>query len=573
MGLAIFPREKNNGVWAVLAGSAIAAATLFLVSMGLGLNPASLVFSSLLLLAAAGMLHLKNPIRLSLEKDVRILAVLAFAFFLLAGYALFHVDDVPRGVRIDFGFHASMVSGLVQGGEVPMENPLFAGTALRYYYLPQVFMAALDVGGLDLPWAMAVSFALWNAALVTGIFLLARQWFSRKAVAYLAVFLFLMNGSFAFLPYLETHDVVGNLGAFLQDPGFLSDYRSTGFPFENNLVAQLFFTRSFPLGFGILVLLLYGLKEKWDSRKTGVLAGILPLVHLPSFVLWVLFAVTYAAFFDRKRHWLTHAMVALPLAAPGLWFLLESGATQSIRWHAGWMAPDATPWGMLVFWAGNIGLFLVLAAYAWPKQKTVVQHVFLAGIPAFVLGNAILVAPNPWDNIKLFLLFFLALALLAAEGLAALWQKGMAWKAAAVILVFFMTLTGLLHAETVLAHASDEMYPANDWKACQWAKENLSTRALLLTDGTHTCASAIQGFQVFLGPLEWIENHGIAYENQLAENNAMLAGDCQALKENGATHFYRGGYLGRNAWVNQSFWNAQEKAYDAQGVAIYKVSC
>lgn len=573
IGLALFPKEKNNLAWAVPSGSVFAAATLFVVSTALGLNPVSLTLSSALLLAAAMTLHRRNAIRLSLEKDARAVALAGLMFFSLAGYALFHVDDVPRGVRIDFGFHASIASNLAENGNVPLEHPLFSGAPLHYYYLPHLFSAALSVGGLDLPWALAIPFALWNAALVAGIFLLAEQWFSNKSAAILAVFLFLLNGSFAFVPYLQSHDVLSNFGAFVQDPGFLSDYRFTGFPFENNLVAQLFFTRSFPLGFGLLVLLVYGLKQGWGPKKTGILAGILPLVHLPSFGLWLLFAVPYALFFDRKKHWLTHGLYAGMLATPSLWFLLQGGATQNIRLNAGWMALDATPLGIAMFWLGNIGLFLALAAYAFSKQKPFVKNALVSSIPAFVLGNLVLVAPNAWDNIKLFLLFFLVVALLAADGLARLWKKGIASWAAVVGLVVLMTFTGVLHAATVFAHTSDEIYPANDWNACQWVKDNLPQEALLLTDGTHSCVSAIQGFPVFLGPLEWIENHGIPYKDQLRENDAMLTGNCALLKQNGVTHFYRGGYLGRNAYVNTTFWDAQEKIFHAQGVTIYRVSC
>ncbi|MDP2717289.1 MAG: hypothetical protein Q8P02_00950 [Candidatus Micrarchaeota archaeon] len=37
------------------------------------------------------------------------------------------------------------------------------------------------------------------------------------------------------------------------------------------------------------------------------------------------------------------------------------------------------------------------------------------------------------------------------------------------------------------------------------------------------------------------------------KDNAMLAGNCPLLEKNKIAYFYDGGYLGRNAFVNESF--------------------
>ncbi len=572
-GLAFFPREKNNAVWALLCGSALGLAAVFFTSLALGLNALSVGLAGLFGLAFFVFVHWKDGIWFSLEKPALWVLVAALVFFSLAAFSLFRIEDVPRGVRIDFGFHQSIATSMAEGNFSP-EHPLLSGEPLRYYYLPHLFSAALMAGGLDVQWATWIPFVLWNASLCAGIFLLARHLAGSGKVAAVAVLLFLLNGTFAFVPYLQTHDVEGQFGAFLQDPGFLSDYRESGYPFENNLVAQSFFTRSFPLGFGLLVLLVFGLLEKWDLKKLGVLAGLLPLIHLPSFGLWVLFAASYAMAFDRSKTWLSHFGILAVLAAPALFFLAGSHASSTIRMHWGWMAPDATPTGWLVFWLGNIGLYAALAALAAVrKPDSTLTKMTVAAFPAFAIGNAVLLAPNAWDNIKMFLLLFLFLAVGAAVALSEMWRKSALFKAVALALVAVMTFTGLLHAASIMSHRDEVLYPANDWAACQWLQDHAPADALLLTDGTHTCAFALAGLRVVVGPNEWLDNHGLDYRRQLRDNDAMLAGDCALLSRYNVTYFYDGGYLGRGAAINRAFWETQEKVYEKQGVTIYTPVC
>jgi len=571
-GLAFFGREKNNPIWAILGGSAIGVSVLGVLAWFLGINEASVVLAAAILLGVFFWRHRGKAVRLDVEKPVAAIFILGLLLFFLAAVALFRIEDVPRGVRIDFGFHQSIATSMANGN-FPPEHPLFAGEPLRYYFLPHLFSAALMVGGLDVQWATWIPFAFWNAALAAAVFLLARKIAGSKSVAALAVLLFFLNGTFAFVPYLQTHDVLGNVGAFLQDPGFLSDYRESGFPFENNLVAQSFFTRSFPLGFGLLVLLLYGLLQGGDMKKTGALAGLLPMIHLPSFGLWVLFAATYAVLFDRRRQWLAHFGIMAVLAAPALVLLLAGTGASGIRLQWGWLAPDASPIGWVLFWAGNIGLFVAACAYGLRSAKTPLVKLLVAAVPAFLIGNVIQIAPYAWDNIKLFILFFLLLAVGAAMGLAKLWKKGVPAKTAVVALVALMTFTGVLHAASIISHRSDALYPANDWEACQWLDKSVPKGARLLTDGTHTCASALYGRRVVVGPLEWLEHHGLDYRQRLKDNDAMLQGDCPLLGKYGVEYFYDGGFLGRGAALNRTFWQTQPEVYEKQGVAIYRVAC
>ncbi len=572
-GTSLFGKRKENVVFGIIAGSAIGSAVVFVVSLLLGFSAVSVTVSALLLYAAFLAMQMRWRVAFSMSREVAAVFVFALLFFFISAFLVFHVDGVPRGVRIDFGFHHSIISSIANGN-FPPSNPLLAGEPLRYYFLPHLFSAALVAGGFGQELAFWAPFALWNAALVALVFLLCRGVLGSTQASLLALALFFLNGSFAFIPYLQSHDVLADVGAFLQNPSFLSDYRFVGYPFENILVSQNFFTFSFALGFCVLLLLVFSIWERWDFRLTGFLAGLLPLVHLPSFVLWALFAVPYALLFDRRKEWLRHFAVAGIVAAPSLLFLAASPSVSSIKLHFGWMAPDPSFGGVVLFWLGNIGVVLLfaLAGLLSGKDKFL-RSALLASIPAFLVGNMVLVAPNPWDNVKLFLLSFLVLCILAAGGLARLWEKGVAFKALCVAGLLLATFTGFLHIATIFAHSNDDIFLPNDWAACKWLGANIPTDALLLTDGANTCASALEGRRVFVGPLEWLQNHGLDYGRKLAENDAMLAGDCALLERDNVTHFYDGGYLGRGAFINRTFWESQETVYDSQGVSIYQVRC
>jgi len=322
---------------------------------------------------------------------------------------------------------------------------------------------------------------------------------------------------------------------------------------------------------GLTVLLMITKMLANNKRDGGVLIVFLPLFNLFAYVMGLFLLAAYALR-DRKKQSYLILLLAILIALPQALVYLQSREIPSITFKLGWLAPSQDLISILAFWFQNLGIYLILGAIGYYFASKELRFLFLATTPLFILGNLFIFTPFAWDNIKLFLFFFIVLAILAALALNKIMQR--AGAVVAISLVFFMTLTGILSVWTVATSSNITIYDSFDMKACEWAKENTPPNALFLTDGQHTCMFGVVGKRVFLGDLEWITTHGLNYTKQLEENNKMLAGDCELIKKNKIDYIYLGGYGSRRSFVNETFLN--EKAvivFSQNNRIIYKTNC
>ncbi len=583
--------EDNLLVYAIPLGVLFATWLVFLTSLAIEFTQASVATTAVILLAASFFLQKRWRQRLSktslLSRELIPLFLTSIAFFTAMNYLMFHYDADGNlaGIRVDFGFHHAIISSLANDN-FPPENPLYAGHPLVYYYFTHLFSAALMKGGFNLQAASYAPSILLNAAIACLIFLIAKTLFSEKkaikqakkasasesvlarvwlhakrnSLAYLAIALFLFNGSFAFIPYFQqNHISLTDLPTILQKPEFFFAYRSF-FPFENVLSSFFLISKVYSLSISIILTSLLVILKRYHLLF-GLLVGLLPMFSFFGFVLVFLFLVTYFILFDRKKYWVSPTLVTFVLALPQLFFFLQqrSELINFVYVRLGWMSLSQDFVSIVLFWLGNLGLYLVLAAlgFYWIKSK-IVRAFFVSSIPPFVLGNLFIIAPYEWDNFKLFMFFFFFLALFSAFALKKLFEKNILLKIVVVILFVLMTFTGFLTLQTIISHSSDVIYSTEDVKACDYIEKNTPKNAVFLTDGQHTCLFATAGRKVFVGYTEWLKNHGYDYSKQLQENNKMLAGDCNLIKNKNINYFYNGGYLGRNAVINETFFKTMQ---------------
>ena len=576
--------EHDLLVYALPLGVLFATWLVFLISLAVGFTQASVATTAVILATTGFSLQKHWRLRVSkaslLSRELIPLFVTAIAFFTAMNYLMFHYDEQGNlaGIRIDFGFHHAIISSLANGN-FPPEHPLYAGHPLVYYYFTHLFSAALMLSGFNLQAASYTPSILLNTTIACLIFLIVktlfgenkakkqagrtarsvvmRVWLHLKtnSLAYLAIVLFLFNGTFAFVPYFQqNHVTLADLPTILQKPEFYSTYRSF-FPFENILNSFFLISKVYSLSFAtLLIFLLVTFKKRY--LLFGLLLGVLPLFSFFGFVLAFLFLVTYVFLFDRKKHWVLPILVALVLSLPQLFFFLQqrSELTNFVYFRLGWMSPSQDFVSILLFWFANLGLYLALAAlgFYWIKSR-ISRALFVSSIPPFVLGNLFIFFPYEWDNFKLFVFFFFFLALFSAFALKKLFEKNILLKIVVVLFFVLMTLTGFLTLQTIITHSSDVIYSAEDVKACDYIEKNTPKNSVFLTDGQHSCLFATAGRRVFLGYTEWLKNHGYDYSEQLQENNKMLAGNCKLIKNKNINYFYIGGYLGRNAAINETF--------------------
>ncbi|MFH0923010.1 MAG: DUF2298 domain-containing protein [Candidatus Micrarchaeota archaeon] len=565
--------DENQLVYAIPLSVLFGTWTVFILSLAIGFSETSILASALVLASAAFILNKlwKNTKTNLISQEIAPLFIAALFFFTVFAWVLFHYDAAGNvaGIRTDFGFHHAIISSLANGN-FPPENPQFAGHALVYYYFTHLYSASLAVGGMPLQEATWIPQILVNAAVVCLLFLLAKKWMpSSKALPYLAVFLFLFNGSFAFVPWAEKNGLtLENISQILPNPKFYPAFREA-FPFENMLTTQMLLSFAIPMAFAIMLICLLSLENK---KILAILIGLLPMFHFFAFILLALFLATYVFLFDRKKDWLKPFGIIALLALPQLLFYSQSSAANAIRLRLGWTAASQTLPSIAWFWLGNLGIYLILGCLGWflIKNKQL-RNIAIAALPAVILANVFIFTPYSWDNIKLFFLFFIVLSILAAVALEKIRGISFIGPLLFFVLLVLMTLSGVLSAWTISSHANDVIYPKEDVAMCEQANIR---NALFLNDGSQSCLFGLEGNRVFMGFEEWIQYHGYNYSEQMKENNAMLAGDCNLIRKNRIEYVFIGGSAGRNTEANEEFLATKTTlVFDGNAGRIYKTNC
>jgi hypothetical protein len=198
----------------------------------------------------------------------------------------------------------------------------------------------------------------------------------------------------------------------------------------------------------------------------GLLAGLLPLIHLHSLV--VLFVVGTVLFILRPERWMTWIAFAIGvglIAVPELAWSASGSASETSKffeWHFGWDKGDKN---FLSFWFLNTGLVipLIIAGLllVWfrrqpvmefpqsrkaakkksspPDVSTLPTHIspliffYIPFAFLFLVSNAAKLAPWEWDNIKVLIYWFVGSLPFIALAISWAWDKQRRVKTAAAI--------------------------------------------------------------------------------------------------------------------------------------------
>ncbi|MCI0663573.1 MAG: hypothetical protein L0220_21125, partial [Acidobacteria bacterium] len=250
---------------------------------------------------------------------------------------------------------------------------------------------------------------------------------------------------------------------------------------------------------------------------SGILAGMLPMLHAHGFFAVMIASVVMLLLF-RSREWVSFFVPCLLLSLPQVWWL--SGTPVKNRLftaHLGWEAsqldqfPDGfglsafldlmTDGGMFqkitVFWAINAGVFIMLLVAALTIRKISTnrqRRFYLPFVLWFVVPNIVLLAPWPWDNIKVLVYWSLVSCPLVAAVLAHLFTQKIAGRALAFALLLILTFSGALDViralspvETLNLFGTDELVVAGMLRA------NTPPHSVILHAPIHNSVVALTG--------------------------------------------------------------------------------
>jgi hypothetical protein len=290
------------------------------------------------------------------------------------------------------------------------------------------------------------------------------------------------------------------------------------------------------IGVWILVGLVWTLKHRLKLSLThrrslllacGLLAGLLPITHMHSFMVIVL--VTGLICLTQAKLWRELSWFVLPAAVVSslLFFRFVYGGIENpnfmiIRW--GWtIGPHFWPW--LIMWYRIWGIAIPVGlAGCWylrsqprTSQTRVNQSFFLSLWLVLILANVIIFQPTWWDNTKLFMWAYLGIAGTSALLLVRLWQQKLPAKLLALTIFLFLSLTGAIELGRLqqLEHNQVLLATYSDLALGEQIRATTQPDAVFLTDMVHNHPVTLWGVRpISMGYLAWVYNFGFNYHSR-----------------------------------------------------------
>lgn len=310
----------------------------------------------------------------------------------------------------DLPLHMDFIRYLASGVHFWPDSPIFAGEPLKYPVGADFFNSLLL--DLSLPLERGLLWVGLAGSALTGIALW--RWGRGFAIA-----AFLFGGGLAGFAVLRDPSLLG------QDP--LPDFQA-GEQWKNLFLAIFVTQRGLLFALPAGLFLLGHWRARYLREERGILPGwaalllyaTLPLYNVHAFLyLSVALAGMFAFAPTPAARWKSFRFVAIAFLPAGICAALVTGgfsAGGGMHWAPGWMQADTDDDSVKIawFWLRNFGFYLVLwavlairtALYGTREMRAIVLP---ASLMFFACGFRSF-APWPWDNTKIMLWCWLAVA-------------------------------------------------------------------------------------------------------------------------------------------------------------------
>ena len=424
----------------------------------------------------------------------------------------------------------------------PPTYSLLYGTALSYPYLIDSLSTTMLLFGMDMHMALVFPGTVMMALTYVGYMILAREILGGRNKAILAAaLLFFLNGG---LGFLYDFDLMGRDGFAKISEIFTGYYKTPANQPDVNLrwsnviadllVPQRALMGGWAMGIPALYLLLSSVRAR-SMRQTVALAlwaSCLPLVHTHTFLALGLFSgglILGRLIMQREKRKGIFARagvylgIVLVLAMPQL---LGNAIRQTVdggvikiqfNWvnnNGGMRLID----GYLWFWLKNVGLPFLLIIGACFNARRRGQLDVLCGMAAiFIVADWVLFQRNPYDNNKLFYIWYMFGAILAADYGSVIMQRLAGLGGRNVLCALFMIASVLSGSLSLAREAISgyQLFSANAVAAGAWIDENTDRDAVFLTGQQHiNPVVSLAGRQILCGSDLYVYFHGLSYSQQ-----------------------------------------------------------
>lgn len=500
----------------------------------------------------------------------------------------------------DMNMHLGFISSIAEQKMFPPTYSILAGEPLNYPFMCDSISSTVYLFGASLKAAYIAPMIFAFFFVYAGIWFLCEEILKKPVRTCLAYFIFVLDGGFGFIYFIDNWKTDKNnflriFNAFYETPTNLvgQNVRWT------NIVADMLLPQRATLFgwmclFAVLFILMRAVfsDEKRYYLIAGILAGLLPMIHTHSYfsvgliaIAWIIVSLVRDKFkWETLKKWLFFGAPALALSLPQLfkWTFNAVGGESFLRFTFNWVnsgAGDSWLW----FWVKNTGLIFLLIIPAFLHADTEKKCIYSGAFLIFTVSEFILFQPNPYDNIKLFFIWYLFMGIMAADFLADVYEKlkGIRGRTViAVITVATLVFSGALTIAREVVSGDEkhayQLYNKAGVDAAEWIKENTDPKSVFLTYNNHNnTVSSLSGRNIFVGAGTFLYYHGVSYQDKEAMLGELFGfgEELDAKKdEYNIDYVYVGDYERANFAIDTYYFDEHfTKVYDKDGVTIYKI--
>ncbi len=523
-----------------------------------------------------------------------------------------HVGQSTYG---DLNLHLSIITSM-RNASLPADYSIYPGELLSYPFLTDSLSTSMMLLGMDLRGAVLFPSSLLLLLTYAGYYLLAQRVLNKKGTVLLATLFFFLNGGLGFLYAFDMTGVslgssgynelqsgtglisrIGNiLNGWYQAPANHAEFTMYNLRWSNVICDMLIPQRTTLGGWCQVLPCLYLLYDAFCPAsqqvpqteeniyaKTfllGIWAGGLVMIHTHSFLALGLISAGWLIydFLHPERtaphsllRWISYGALALLIALPQLFtwtFHQVEGSSHFLSFHFNWVNNSGNNGlrdGYLWFYIKNIGLPFVLLLLSLLEKNSRRRHIASGIFVLFLAAEFFQFQPNEYDNNKLFYVWYMFGAMLAADFAMELFAALKAVRARYVMAVIgcvlcFSSALLSLARETV----SDYMlFSAEETHAAEYIENNTPEHAVFVTWNEHiNPVSSLAGRQIICGPDLWLYYHGFstgARQQELREFYAEPREHLDLLDKYGADWIWIGSWERSGLTVNL---NQMETLFD-----------
>lgn len=441
-------------------------------------------------------------------------------------------------------------------------HPFFAHSKLTYGFLVHLITALLMRIGFRIDTAFFAVSVLLLFTFLFGLYFLYYQLSHSQKQSILGIFIFFTSSGMGIFRFIKTLKLNEILHPAMDYSSYVEYQWLAGNIPAAMLIPQRAFFLGVTIGVWVLNLLLWGIqKNKKKEIKlqkklfivAGVLAGILPISHMHSFIAIIIVTGTICFFNKTKFRQLLYYVIPAFIISSLLYLYFIHGGIQIDNFmtiQVGWTSPK-TVLGWIKMWLQLWGTFLplVIFAFLYFKKNNLQRKnfsFFLGFVLVFILANVIVFQPTQWDNTKLFAWVYLGLSILVARLLAFIFKKTLLLKLATIILIVTLSATGFVELIRIFNFENNTHMLSSNTEIL-FAKQianNTKTDAIFLTSTIHNHPIPLWANRpIFLGYLGWIRNFGFDHTIRSQQTHKIFGGNPEAnqiIIENKISYIYLG---------------------------------